>query len=242
MMRKEELLNHFSGLLDSFLNENNYFKFWIQEPEYLEYNITNEDGSIAITSGASRACIIENGFPYVVKFDLSTADEYMGTCLKELDIYNEAVMLGLDRYLAQPIPLGYYDRTFMFYDISDLTESIDCVNMECPFDDLEEGAQEYNQRVRIFLYAYPRAESFYWFMNERSIRSKQRPDSKANKNCNSPLTARNDIIGIYFENTYGTDEFERFSDFLEGFEVNDLHSENVMMLNGNFILTDYAGY
>ena len=58
----------------------------------------------------------------------------------------------------------------------------------------------------------------------------------------SDFTKHNTLVATLFAETYGYEEFLRLNDFLEWYDINDLHSGNIGYINGKLVFIDYAGY
>ena len=95
--------------------------------------------------------------------------------------------------------------------------------------------------ITIPLYAYPRAERYDFYQHNYEADQNQETLKKVS-NSNSPLIERNNRIGFIFAEKYGEEEFFRLSEFLEAMHIDDLHTNNVMEINGELVITDYSGY
>lgn len=246
-MNSREVFAHYITILDNLIDDYNFFRFYFQSPYSLDENIVGEyeegylkEENIDIRFGASRGCIIDYNFPYVVKFDL---DGEQGACENEVKTYETAKLAGFERYLCEPIYLGDYIRTFEFYPYTEIV----CNNVffnnfnENDFTEelyyaMDEGLNTKTITICIPLYAYPRAEKY-----SAKIDYSHEVKNEVRKS-HSPLAERSSTIGCAFIDEYGLMAFKEFSDFLEEHKVNDLHSGNIMSLNGHLIITDFSGY
>ena len=113
-MKATMIFNHFKNILDDLIDESNFFKYYFQAPTSLDEDVYWEDweeceaiysNSTSIRFGASRGCLIDDTYDYVVKFDLTESDE-SPTCSDEVLIYDAAAQNGLERFFAKPIYLG----------------------------------------------------------------------------------------------------------------------------------------
>ena len=200
--------------------------------------------------GTTRGCLVDETYDWVVKFDLDEAAEH-GTCDDEVNFYDHAVQNCLEKYFAQPIYLGLYTRSFKFYDWSEIDEIFEGVYLfdETWFNDKLQDIIDLDNlvkreiTVRVPLYAYPRAKryDFYNHVREQGD-SKNEELFKMISKSNSPLTEKSRNIGYVFAERYGEEEFFRLSEFLCEMEINDLHSGNIMEVNGELVITDYSGY
>lgn len=258
-MKATMIFNHFKNILDELIDETNFFKFYFQNPSSLEQDVCWEDwekfeslysNSTSLRFGATRGCLIDDTYDWVVKFDLDEAAEH-GACSDEIIFYDYASQNRLEKYFAQPIYLGKYSKIFKFYNWRDICEIFDG---DCPFfdevwfvDKLQETIDNYDLTkeeitITLPLYAYPRAEP-YDFCQRSNYEAGQNPEAlKKISASNSPLIERNTRIGFIFAGKYGEEEFFRLSEFLEEMNINDLHACNVMEVNDELIITDYSGY
>jgi len=254
-MKATMIFNHYKNILDELLSESNFFKYYFQVPTSLCEDICWEDweeecralfdNSTSIRFGATRGCFIDDTYDYVVKFDLPEAQEN-GSCSDEVLIYDAAVQNDLEKFFAQPIYLGTYTKKIKFYPYSDLYDYFDCPEF---FDEtffckkLQSMIEEYDMEkeeitISIPLYAYPRAERHEFHVYEEDQDEIYRSISRSN----SPLVEREAGIGYAFVSLYGEEVFDALTEFCDEHEINDLHTGNVMEVNGELIFTDYCGY
>lgn len=255
-MDKKMIFNHYANILDDLIEEYDFFKYYFQLPFSLDEDISyrNEDdhkspiflNNLNIKFGATRGCLIDNEYDWVVKFDNPEEMNY-GSCADEVNIYYKAFALGMEKYFAQPIYLGEYTKEVTFYDRYDIEYNMDryWIFDEMGFyDSLQQIIERYEMEkisfvIRIPLYAYPRAKRYEFFKREEEQNISLKDFvSKSN----SPLVERGSDIGYAFAELYGEEEFLELSEFLEEENINDLHSGNIMEKDGQLILTDYAGY
>lgn len=250
-MDNREIFAHYTTILDNLIDDYNFFRFYFQSSYSLDEDIVGEyeegyfrEENIDIRFGVSRGCIIDHNFPYVVKFDLDEEQGiYKGTCENEVMIYEAAKLAGFEKYLCEPIYLGEYVRTFEFYPYNEIIRHIDDFYgfnendfTEKLYYAMDEGLNTKTITVNIPLYAYPRARK-YFLKFDYSNEAKNEVIQNG-----SPLTERSSAIGCAFIEEYGKMAFKEFSEFLEEYEVNDIHSGNIMSLNGHLIITDFSGY
>lgn len=252
-MNKKMIFNHYANILDDLIEEYDFFKYYFQNPFSLDEDVYYGDFSEALFSknhlniccGATRNCLIDEWFDWVVKFN-NPEDYESGSCEDEVNIYAIAKANGMEKYFAEPIYLGEYTKEIYFYNYNTLE-----YNMEryCMFDEVsfykeyQKAAEKYGMEkkeitIRIPLYAFPRAERYDFYKDQKEDPHLKEVVSKSN----SPLNERSTVIGYAFAAKYGEEEFIKFSSFLEAEKINDIHTGNIMMRNGDFILTDYAGY
>lgn len=227
----ENIFQHYSELIDRMLEENEIFKSYFLEPRSIpsDYQITS---SAYMTCGITRGCIVDNNFPFVIKFDLYdyNNDDFFVSCEKEMKYYQLAKRCGFDKYLAEPIKIGDYKRTVNIHKRYTYIDNFD--------DDELNSYKEYDEdeefEIILPLYAYPRAE----------IREFKHKDDSTDYNDikRSPLAERNQVIAEIFIELYGKNEFIEFSNFLDCCKINDLHGHNCAYINDKLVLIDYAGY
>jgi len=234
---------HYSDVIDSLIDSSDYFKVYFQNPWYTEETIYGDEfdelpDSISVTCGATRGCIVDKNSDWVVKFDVCE-DEKGSACAREMNVYKAAQNAGFAPMLAEVQYLGVYTRTYEYYAYEDVDNYCGWL---C-YEDLIEGIHNYADKmtqhtvtVCIHLYAYRRATEHkcgerYSVAEERSART-----------VASPMYKRNLGVAIEFIRTYGLDVYKTFSDFLNEWEVNDLHFGNIGDIDGHLVFIDYAGY
>lgn len=227
----EDIFQHYSELIDKMLEENEIFKSYFLEPQSLpsDYKITS---NAHITCGVTRGCIVDNNFPFVVKFDLYDYhnDDFFVSCEEEMKYYRLAKRCGFDKYLAEPVKIGTYRNTVAIKKMYTYIESFENDDE----NEFEEYDEEEEFEIAISLYAYPRAEiKDFW---------KESTSSNSNIIKHSPLAERNQAIAETFIELYGEEEFVEFSNFLECCKINDLHGYNCAYIDDRFVLIDYAGF
>lgn len=249
MVEKNSIMEHYSAILDDLIKHNAAFGVYFQDPSrFYDMHVSyNFDGNVRVKSGATRCCIVDSSYNYVVKFDIEGDELYDSACDYERMVYDEAKEEGLEQYLCRGIYLGTYERDVLAYDIDDV---IDHVNM-CfctDIDYLENDLDYYDDQIccdtvhiSLPLYAYPRVE----------FTSPSRIDVMCGftqdyinriSSQRTPLTERSNTVALTFISAFGEDEYNRFCRFLRKFRVNDLHTSNIGYLDGQFCLSDYAGY
>ena len=126
-MNQEAVFNHFSKIIDNMLDNSLFFETFWQRPwseETIEGSIDDPavPENINLYFGASRGCIYDENYNYVVKFDIE-GDRYSDSlCDREIDIYRAAVARGLDAYFTKPTFLGIYHRVINFYHINTIEQ------------------------------------------------------------------------------------------------------------------------
>lgn len=232
---KAEIFAHYSRILDNLIDRYDFAKYYFQNPFSFMQEI-HEDG-FKICCGATRGCIIENGYDWVVKYDLG--DCGLNTCKKEVQIYEDAKDWGVENCFAEAIYLGTYRRTIDFYDAWDFDNEYYEDVSSFKSEDFEKEVNEMDEPhpivIEVPLYGYPRANPFYpeGILDVGKVRRELGA---------SPLTERNIVVGYEFAKAYDADEYELLVSFLEQEGVNDLHCNNVGTIAGKPVLIDYCGY
>lgn len=244
-MNKQEIFNHFSVIIDEMLENSLFFDTYFQRPFSFESTIDGSDydelpANLLISSGATRTCLIDQDYDWVIKFD-TEEDAFGSACKRELEIYQAAKAYALDRYFAEAIYLGTYTRTFNFYDICNIERYIEFYDYDPKTFEKEfmENEEKFGFiqpiTVSIPLYAYRKAEAYDCGPVDASNRA------LANKVA-SPLRSRNIAVATAFIREYGMKEYEAFSQFGLEWDINDLHCGNIGEVDGHFAIIDYSGY
>ena len=249
-MKNYEIFNHYKKVLDNLIDNSLYFATYIQNPMYVEggaiYGDDDEYGipsNISIYTGATRACVVDYDYEWVVKFDIE--EDHLGSaCEREEQIFSHAVRANLDHYFVEATYIGTYRRTFPFYKFYNVYKAA-YVNEYEPADFVRtfyEFEHEFGQKdeitVEVPLYAYHRIDDY-------GIIGPDHPSEKDKQFVNthkSPLSERNKAVAYEFMENYGAEEYQRLTDFLVEEQINDIHSGNVGFDEGKFVLIDYAGY
>lgn len=245
-MNRSAIFNHYSNMLDTLIEDTLFFPYFFQNcfsmDEDIEHPCFNLDWYIHF--GATRVCLEDRAYDYVVKIDL---DNYYA-CEKEEDVFAHAREEHLDKYFIEPIYLGTYVREIKFYDAYQIECYIDDFyyydekEFSNSFADNEEKFGALHEIViRLPLYAYKRANPYKFDGAYKELDETSKEEVIA-QSYESPLKERNLCIAIEFVKLYGEDEYAHLSEFLEGWEVNDLHAGNIADINGQIIISDYAGY
>lgn len=245
-----KIFNHFSGILDEMIDKFDFFKAYFQSPISLEEDIGYEEetsffrkNNLAIHFGATRGCLIDKNYDYVIKFDLDESEH--GSCDDEINIYQEAKNENLEQYLLEPIFLGVYTKEIKYYDHFDIFDKLDMSYFYETFsEDVNNclGAGDYVKEeitIKIPLYAYPRAERYTFKKVDRKSDEMQ---VFISKHPYSPLVDTNPSVGLALTECYGEEEFDRLSFFFRKRDIGDFHAGNVMVRNGMLYLSDYCGF
>lgn len=249
-MNQEAVFNHFSKIIDNMLDNSLFFETFWQRPwseETIEGSIDDPavPENINLYFGASRGCIYDENYNYVVKFDIE-GDYYNDSlCDREIIIYRAAKAQNLDAYFTEPIFLGIYHKVINFYHINTIEQYLDWYDYDPKKFDEDFAKVEDNFgeivpiTIEIPLYAYPRADR-YTYSNLTEEEDKIY-ETQANS-INSPLKKRHLQIAMEFIFRYGMDQYRKISDFMDEYHINDLHYGNIGELNGNLVCIDFAGY
>ena len=257
-MNKNEVMKHYSRYLDELIDNSLYFQFYFQAPVSLDADINNSwedledvwNDNIHLNFGISRGCLVDDEYPFVVKFDVLTPcyDDYFDFCSKEVDFYKDAEKESLSQYFSRASFIGYYNKEIVTYNFDVYGDAfnpngnnedfLECLQKD--IDDRRNAEMSYEKEkitISIPLYAYERAEPLSYF--SASFEETTRAHSVYK---NSPLIMRTDWIGVHFIKEYGEEEYCRLSDFLVKHRINDLHCGNIGEICGKMVLIDYAGY
>lgn len=249
-MDKSQVFNHYSHMLDVMLEDTLFFQYYFQSPFSFEECIEDVccDPDWFVNCGATRVCLIDKAYDYVVKSNISG----FKACEEEELVYRSAKDFGLEQYFTEPIFLGTYTHTIRFYDATNIETAMDIESdyvdtewFENKFADYEDEFGELHDIViSLPLYAYPRTCHHNYNSTYDSLsNNKKKSDYEIFvRQHHSPLTERNLAVAIDFIREYGEDEYFRLTDFLYKENVNDLHAGNFGDLNGKFVCFDYGSY
>lgn len=244
-MNKQEIFNHFSVIIDEMLENSLFFDMYFQRPFSFSDMIDGNDydelpARLLISSGATRTCLIDQDYDWVVKFDVE--EDAMGSpCKREVEIYNASKAYALNRYFAEVIYLGTYTRTINFYNFDDIEQNINFFDYDPDFFEQEFTKNEENFgpicpiTISIPLYAYRKAEGYDCGPVDYAT-------SSLAEKIASPLRSRNIAVATAFIREYGMDEYKAFSQFSLEWDINDLHLNNIGEIDGHFAIIDYSGY
>lgn len=249
-MDRNQIFQHFSNILDNMLQKSLFWDTFLQAP--VEMN--DAEGSINDTSfpenlhmrfGVSRACLIDDDYDYVIKFDMESDMYGDSLCQREVELYDKAKRQNLNNYFTEAVYLGVYRKTINFYPIAIIERYVDWIDYDPNiFDhDFMEKEEKFGPiesiTINLPLYAYPRATTYcYTIFNDEdsSILEEEA------RSLSSPLRKRELQLAMEFIYLYGMEQYEKLTEFLFDQEINDLHRGNVGCLDGRFIIIDFAGY
>jgi len=249
-MNKEKIFKHFANIIDTMLDNSLFFETYWQAP----YSMENISGSINDPAfsenihmhfGVSRGCIIDDNFDYVVKFDIESDELGDSLCQREIDIFRAAKSNHLDAYFTAPIYLGNYCKTINFYNVNKIEYYMNWVDYDPEqFDyDFMQAEDKFGEiipiTINIPLYAYQKANTYNYTMLSDDEEKEYEQKAQA---INSPLKKRHLQIAMEFVFRYGMKQYEKISDFMREYHINDIHYGNIGEMNGNLVCFDYAGY
>ncbi len=249
MSKKIEIFQHFESVLDNLIKHSVFFKTYLQHPEYVEDEVLGGQGgipaNISLACGVTRACIIDNDYDWVVKFDIEE-DARGSACERETYTYLRAKQFGLSQYFAEAIYLGVYQRTYTFYQGWAVNSILYYNDFNYTDNDYARSFFKHKDKfgslrqitVSIPLYAYRKVSQEGFYANSDCTNEIEDEIS----NTQSPLSAKNKQVAINFISNYGAREYEKLTDFLYEMDINDFHSGNVGFIDNKFVLIDYAGY
>ena len=244
-MNKNEIFHHYSTIIDEMINNSLFWSTYWQRPYGFGDTIDGSDydempAHILIQSGATRTCIVDQDYDWVVKFDVEE-DNYGSACEREKQIYEASKSYGLNRYFAEVIYLGTYTREINFYDIIDIERWCDLfdynpIYFDEAFSDNEEKFGPVHPIViSVPLYAYRKATAYDCGPVDADSRARA-------KKIASPLYSRNIAVATAFIREFGMDEYKAFSEFGLEWDINDLHCNNIGEIDGHMAIIDYSGY
>ena len=234
-MNSEQIFTHYATLLDHLLREDGYWRAYFQAP------FSCESIRVAkhtwLRSGVSRATLVDEEYDWVVKFDLDGASN---TCARELCTYEDALAQEFDCYLCECRFLGVYRKVVEYWDWDKVGEWAWKEK-----DEFEEKIRQERfhlgkrKQIEIVLplYGYKRATPYKF-----KFGLTWRDEDFCESHSRSPLVRCYKEIAVVFKEMYGVEEFERFSEFCENYGIDDLHTGNVGVIDGRFVVIDWAGF
>ena len=247
-MNKSAVMSHFSAILDNMLDNSLYFDVFFQQP----VSASDIGGSIDDISvpeniniyfGATRGCIVDDNYDYVIKFDVDEDNDGGSCCAREYGIYERAKARGFGQYFTEVEYLGSYTKTIMFYDFNDITRHFD---FDYYYDGFDEEFAKYEDyfgdihpvTISIPLYAYRKAS---WHSSKP--RPMGAPDYlKLVKKITSPMRDKNISVAVEFVYEYGEEAYAELTDFMYEENINDLHGGNIGDVDGHMVFIDFSGY
>lgn len=232
-MDRKSIFQHYSNIIDNLLKQP-FFQIYFQRPYSISDGI--ERKNLLIKCGATRGCLIDSDYDYVVKYDI---DE--GYSDREIEVYEAAEAAGLGEYFAAPYYLGTYHTTIETYDYREIEDSFNWYDEDEfyeEFNKIKNNLSQYTTVIEIPLYAYEKASNYY---NSWQYYYSQQSEREA-KHSDGPLREHNLMIAAMFIENYGFTTYEDLNNFLLEWNVNDIHCGNVGIINDRVCLIDYAGF
>ena len=234
-MDRNEVFQHYSEILDDLIDNSEFFQIYFQSCYTLEDDMELKN-YLKLCTGVSRGCLIDSRYDYVVKFNLN---QY-SACDREISIYEDAIHYKVDKFFAEPIYIGTYKKSFKSYKLCDVLDTIDTWYNEDDFNQklprIEAECEKCPIFVSIDLFAYPRVD-----FSETLFSFYTKEDEDYAKESVSPLKEFNLAIAAAFIADYGTEEYNRLTDFLYDWDINDIHLGNVGEFHNRIVIIDYAG-
>ena len=247
-MNKSMVFNHYSNMLDTLIDNSLFFSYYFQSCFPLEEDIVNPCYNLDwyIHFGATRVCLEDRAYDYVVKIDMFNSD----ACDKEMDVYSAAEKEGMEQYFIKPIYLGTYTHTINFYDSQAIEYNMpdfydyDEEWFTDKFADNEESFGELQPiTIALPLYAYKRIVPFNFNPTYNLLGEEEQSELEITaRKVKSPLRECNLAVAIEFVKEYGEEEYKRFTEFLKDFEINDLHVGNVALFENHLVISDFGSY
>ena len=243
-MNKSEMLNRAKANLDDLIEESAFFRVFLNSAgdfSPIDDDLCDYDNSdLHLYAGASRCCLVDdNDDEWVVKFDYWSPNGE-SACEREVEIYEAAEHASLNQYFSEVVYLGEYYKKFYSFSHDDFEDIFTNVYNAEDFDnwitDHPNAEDDTRYEFTCSLYAYRRAEQRVIAWNSSAA------DRKRANSISSPLLSRNINVAIAFINEYGWNEYVRFSEFGDEWEINDIHTGNIGTIDEHMVLIDYAGY
>ena len=230
----DAIFEHWSRKLDELIESSPFYTTFLMNPYELEY--APETGIVEVACGATRLCFIDPEYNWVVKVDIGTDGLEESVCERELETYRAAVNCGCADYLAEMRYIGEYCKTVMWWDEDVVRDAVGWGEdddadwwREC-IDGIADAPTPHTIRLKLYACEYATTPEFQYGAY-----------SKENANVASPLKKCSEV-GITFEKDWGIEAFQRFTEFLKEYRINDLHCSNVGTIDGKMVLIDYGGY
>lgn len=244
-MDKQKIFQHYSSIIDTLIDNSLWFETYFQNPWYLDQDIDGYchdelPASLNIKSGATRTCLIDEDYDWVIKFD-TDEDNYGSVCEREERIYNAAKQFNYEKYFAEVAYIGIYTKTINFYPVEKIEQYCEMYeyNEQQFTNDFADNEDNFGPlipiTISIHLYAYRRADEY------NCTKTSAKEVDLASKVV-SPLRSRNIAVAANFIREYGMKEYVEFSKFSIKWHINDLHLRNIGTIDGHFCLIDYGGY
>lgn len=233
-MNKQQVFTEYALYLDKLCHNSLTFSSFLAKA-YATDSFCVEDGYVAV--GATRATIMKDNSPYVVKMDIDMDDWQESSCENECAIYDAAKARGLQRCFTEAAYLGIYRAEVDWYDLEDFSCYIELDDAAVKEKAARQGCELRHSVVEIPLYGYERAVC--GFVHQPQSTEADRAFIKMHR---SPLAERSEKVALSFLNEYGKEVYDMLTDLFFEYEVNDLHSGNIGYIEDRVVFTDFAGY
>ena len=243
MSGNREVFEHFKSVLDDMIHNHPFWAFYFQNPYSLDCD-TMAGSNVEMHCGASRGCLIDSNYEWVVKWNLTDSGYDENYCEIESEIYENAVAAGLGESFAAVQYAGTYRtkvRTWTQSSIFDVDDG------DWYFDGTDEDFLNFINRygftdddmeeveIEVPLWQAVKAQTAFNMDYSEA-------DEEYASQHQSPLSERSTEIGGMFVADYGADWYDALTHFLNEWNVNDIHFGNIGFMSKRVILIDYAGY
>ena len=234
-----DALHYYTALLDDLIDSNDYYKVFFQHPVGLDDDLSEVDCSLYF--GATRCGLVPTNDEcgWILKFDTDYDGRNTSLCETEIELYEKAVQYGVQDCFCEAKFLGWYEKDILFYEWHEVEELVWCPKDEfqSKLDEIAAGLTLRSIHITLPLYAYRYAKDVnLWGL------SSTEEERKFVRSHHSPLTQRNENVGLRLLQDWGEETYKALEKFVEKFRINDLHGGNIGEVDGKVVLTDYAGY
>ena len=224
MDTKCDKISHKINRLIEIMNETDYNAYLRGEVSFYEWfnKLERYDDELDHVSGTCRACIHFYDSDFVFKFNIYHSD--IDYCASEFFIYEEAKAYEVNNHFA------WITKAYDWYFNDQYIMTIYAM----------EFCEGCNGSVSQASYSY----HFRLYCEENGYDPDNLTSSQREEVC--------DMIDDYYGDSEGMmdmassamsfDEFEKFSSFIDRYNINDIHSGNWGYRGDMLILIDYAGY
>lgn len=211
------------------------FVYFLQEYDYdvirkLPYSIESSFGVIKFSCGCEKLVVICDDLDYVFKFDIYN-NEKVSSCERELRNYKLVLATEDDTLISMFAP---------------------CYEVDC----------EYRENVIYSIRCYPRSHELDLLANRHLERHGiEMPYCLETTHTEEEITRLEDIYNEFLYNSnslpdddedltgsfmfmeyYSEEAFDELVNFCYDNNINDIHTGNIMELDGRPVITDYSGF
>lgn len=211
------------------------FICFLQEYDYdviskLPYSIDSSFGVINFSWGCEKLVVICDDLDYVFKFDIYN-NEKVSSCERELRNYKFVLATEDDTLISMFAPCYKVDCEYR----ENVIYSIRCYPRSNELDSL---ADRHLERHGIEMPNYFGTK----YTNEENARLEDIYNEFLS-NSNSLPDDDDDLTGSFmFMEYYSEEAFDELVDFCYVHNINDIHTGNIMELDGRPVITDYSGF